>query len=368
MKRVLQVVGAMNVGGAEQLLMNVYRNIDKTKVQFDFLTFYKEGEQGFFDDEIRELGGNIINIDKPGLNILKNIKDVELVLKKQRYDVIHTHIGNNAAYALFAAKRCSVPIRIAHSHNATNISIGYLQKKYNALLNIIVNRSLTGCVACSSAAAEYRFTKKNINDRYMYVPNSIDFTQYLKEYDNSIIRESLGLADNETMLLQVGNLKVQKNQLFSVELMNLLKNTNCKLYFAGRAENEYGKRVKELVNKYNLESKVIFLGQRSDIPELTSAADIMLMPSNCEGLGIVLLEAQASGLHCIVSQAIQKEADLGVGLVTVCALDDKKSWIDAINECKTNNKYTIEERRKYLAESDFNLDKTISCFEKLYEL
>ena len=367
MTRVLQVVGKMNIGGAEQLVMNVYRNIDRTKVQFDFLTFYAQGESGYFDEEIKELGGGLINISPPKpFNYFENVKAVKDVLQKKHYDVIHTHIGNNAAFALIAAKQAGVPVRIAHSHNVNRRSGA--AKYYDAFLKRLLNKNITACAACSKEAATYRFSKAHMEHDYTYVPNAVDFSAYLQAYDTEKVRENIGIASEQKMLLQVGNFKWQKNQEFAVELLKKLEDKKIVLVFAGRAEGDYATKVKQKIKGYGIEPRVILLGQREDIPALMNSADVLLMPSIQEGLGIVLIEAQAAGLPAVVSDSIQPEADLDVGLVEHCALEDVAAWESAVKSALQKEHPTLETRKAYLQSSDFNLNKTVACFEQLYHL
>lgn len=369
MKHVLQVVGKMNIGGAEQLLMNVYRNIDRTKLQFDFLTFYENGEKGFFDDEIKSLGGRIINIPKPNkLKFISNVENVINVLKSDKYDAIHTHIGTNCSYALVAAKKCGVPIRIAHSHNTPNPKRNIATKFLDPFLKCISNSNLTYCCACSEEAAKFRFTKRNRINNYTYMPNAVDFDAYLKIYDAVNIRKELGIPEFTKVILQVGNFKQQKNQLFSMDIAKGLKEKGIDfiMLFAGKDEFEYGANVKKKAEEYDLNDVVRFLGSRTDIPELMSAADIMIMPSIYEGLGIVLLEAQASGLTCIVSEAIQPEADMNMGIFKTCSLNDKKSWINTIVASFNEKKPEIESRKAAIENSAFRLENTVKEFKKLY--
>ena len=370
MRRVLQVVGKMNVGGAEQLLMNVYRNIDKSKIQFDFLTFYDEGEQGYFDQEIIALGGRIINIRKPSeLTFFRNVKEVEDVLRQERYDAIHTHIGENCAYAIWGAKKTGIPIRIVHSHNSSRRNRSFFSYLYGNILKYISNIYLTKCCACSEKAGEFRFSKKNMKKKYFYMPNAINFADYLKDYDKNQIRSNEGITEDELMILQVGNFQQQKNQKFTIEVLRTMVEANikCKVVFAGRG-SKYGEKVKSKIQQYQLQDNVRFLGQRTDIPELMAAADVLIMPSIREGLGIVLLEAQASGLPCVVSESIQPEANLNGGLLQVCSLKDVESWKDCILEASKKPRLSQRERMTMIEKSSFRLEDTIDCFMKLYEV
>ncbi len=370
MKRVLQVVGKMNVGGAEQLLMNVYRNIDRSKVQFDFLTFYDEGEQGFFDQEIVNLGGRIINVCKPsGLMLWRHTKDVTNILSQEKYDAIHTHIGVNCVYALLAAKKFGIPIRIVHSHNTIQNHNSILLIIYEKLVKFVSNIYLTKCCACSENAGKCRFNKKNMETRYSYVPNAVDFSEYLKNHDRNQIRNKEGIGTDELMVLQVGNFNQQKNQKFSVDVLKMMVDANikCKFVFAGR-NSKYGEKVKKIIRHCRLEDKVKILGQRTDIPELMAAADVLIMPSIYEGLGIVLLEAQASALPCVVSEAIQPEANMNGGLLSVCPLSDVALWKNCILNVSKKTRLSQQERINLVNESPFKLEHTIECFMRLYEV
>lgn len=370
MKRVLHVVGKMNIGGAEQLLMNIYRNIDRSKIQFDFLTFYKQGESGYYDQEIIELGGRIINISKPSkIRFYHNVKNVVKILVKEQYAAVHTHIGSNCAYALVAAKKTNVPIRIAHAHNTPNPNRSLIIVMYENIMKGIINKCLTKCCACSKRAGDYRFTAKNMNERYTFIPNSVDFSRYLMKYERDAIREQIGIKNNELLVLQVGNFKEQKNQLFSIEILKRLKGNkvNCRFVFAGR-NSFYGSMVADKIKKYQLEDNTLLLGQRTDIPELMTAADVLIMPSIWEGLGIVLLEAQASGLPCVVSNAIQPEADLGAGLLKICNLDNLNMWEKNILDAVEYERLSQEQRIDLVKASLFTLENAIKCFLDLYEI
>lgn len=369
MIEVLQVVGKMNIGGAEQLVMNVYRNIDRTKVQFDFLTFYEKGESGYFDEEIKSLGGKIINIKPPKpFDFFGSVKAVRQVLSAKKYDAIHTHIGNNAAFALIAAKQVGVPVRIAHSHNVNRRSGA--AKYYDAFLKRLLNKNITACAACSREAAEYRFSKKHLENDYLYVPNAVDFSAYLKEADIQTKRKEIGIAEGQKCILQVGNFKWQKNQVFTIDLIErcFKNNKEAVFVFAGRAEGEYAETLKRKIETSGIKGNILLLGQRDDVALLMQAADAMVMPSIQEGLGIVLVEAQAAGLPSVVSECIQPEADMGVGLVERCALENFAAWESAVKSALQKEHPPLETRKAYLQNSDFNLNKTVACFEQLYHL
>lgn len=349
--------------------MNLLRNLDPDELQFDFLTFYGEGESGDFDAEIIDLGGSIINIPKPApLMFNRNVGAVKAVLKKKRYDAVHVHIGPNGAYAMIAAKQMGVPIRIAHAHNTKSTVSSFARNCYYWMLRKIINSSLTKCCACSNEAGRYEFSAKNFKSVYSFFPNAIDFSPYfLTAPCDASLRSELGLKKDDHIVIQVGNFKAQKNQAFMIEVAKriLAEDTSYYFVFAG-AQSEYGEQVHQLAVEYGIESHVFFLGVRKDIPELLHDSNVYVMPSKWEGLGIALLEAQAVGIPCVVSEVIQPEAVLSRELVTKCELDDMDQWMDAIIKCAIRDHLPANKCKEMINNSPFTIENALKCLDELY--
>ena len=331
MIRVLHIVGKMNRAGAETMLMNLYRNIDRTQVQFDFITFTQE--KGDYNEEILALGGKIFPIIAH--NPVQRMLMLRDFLKENSgYNIVHAHMLLNNAFHLLAAKMAGIKNLISHAHSTSNGKSGVIHKSYEKIsryLNLILS---TEKIACGEAAAEYLFTTKK--DVWV-MRNAIDLNVYQsiaiedKEYWSTIIPNFKGLK-----IIQVGRLNEVKNHLFSLDIAKKMKEQNVNFMFfivgQGPLENLICQKIKE----YGLEDHVKMLSVRSDVPELMAGADVMLMPSLHEGFPVVLVESQAIGLPSILSENIAREVDLNLGLIEFLSLKTLDPWVEILKnqECK----------------------------------
>ena len=327
--KVLHIVGSMNTGGTETMLMNIYRNIDRDKIQFDFLDFSQK--EAYYDKEIKELGGKVIKISNP-----TSIREISNVIKNNGpYKVIHAHTLFNCGFAMIAAKINNIDVRISHAHTNLDDESRIIRKVYVKLMKKIINKYSTKLLACSNAAGEYLFGSKALKtERYNYFPNLVDYENMMKpdEEEVKLFKRDNGL-NNSIVVGNIGTLKPSKNQEFLLKIVKILKerHINVKLIIVG--DGELKDRLVELAEKYNIVNNVIFTGVRKDINNMLSCMDVFVLPSIYEGLGLVLLEAQASGLQCVVSEAIQEEADLGLDLIEKLNLSDNEIlWADKIVE------------------------------------
>lgn len=324
MIRVLHVVGKMDRAGAETMLMNLYRNIDRTQVQFDFITF--TDETGDYDAEITQMGGKIIPIlaNNP---VERMIKLRQFIKQNPQYKIVHAHTLLSNAFHLLAAKGAGVKHRISHSHTISNGKLGKIDKLYEKWAISINKHLATQKIACGALAAHYLFgTAKNV----WILPNAIniDNTMTIARQSRNYIEQRLN--SKGLKIIQVGRLNKVKNHIFSIKVAEELEQRGIEftMYFIGQGplENELKQEVK---NKC-LENRVKFLGVRSDIPQLMSSADYMIFPSLFEGFGVVLVESQAVGLAAIASNHVPKEADFDLGLVKFLSLDSVNDWVDSL--------------------------------------
>lgn len=301
--RVLQVVTNMDRGGLETMLMNYYRHIDRTKVQFDFLTHRQE--RAAYDDEIEALGGRIYRLprlvpwSKSYLSELNRFFD-----EHPEYKIIHVHQDCLSSVILKAAAKHDVPVRIAHSHSANQdknikypIKLWYKRK---------IPRHATHLFACGKEAGDWMFS----GAPYQIVNNAIDAAAYTYDADKrGELRRQLVLAD-ELVIGHVGNFTQPKNHPFLLEIFTALlkKEPNAVLLLVGGGEEM--SQIREKAQKLGIAEHVHFLGVRSDVAGLMQAMDVFVFPSLYEGLGIALIEAQTAGLPCVVSDTIPHEAYL----------------------------------------------------------
>ncbi|WP_047983977.1 glycosyltransferase family 1 protein [Ornithinibacillus californiensis] len=327
--RVLQVVGGMNRAGTETMLMNIYRNIDRRKVQFDFISYYRD--EAHYDSEIRELGGRVIQLTKTN-----SISELVRTMKEfGPYDVVHAHTLYHSGIAFLAAFLAGVKVRIAHAHTTLDDENGLVRKLYISFMRYVIRMFSTNLLACSEEAGRYLFGRKGISGGdYSFFPNVIDYKQFLDEPTSQLntfkLEEGLG---KRVVIGHIGRFIDAKNHRFLLEIMNCLlaKDPSMKLLLVGDGDNK--SFIEKQVKQLGFEENVSFVGIRDDIPTMIHAMDVFVFPSTYEGLGMVLLEAQAGGIPCVVSQAIQPEADLGIGLMTKLSLEEgTEVWASKILE------------------------------------
>ncbi len=297
--RVLNVVPNMRAAGIETFIMNVYRNIDRSKVQFDFLVHNQEEE--FFDEEIKKLGGKIYRLSfKDDKNIFKYIKDLNKFFKEHKeYKIVHGHMQSMMPLYLYIAKRNKVPVRIAHCHR------GNFSKTLKGIILHIFSRFAkyfsTDNFACSDVAGKYLFK----NNKYEIIYNGINIEKFQFDAEKrKEIREKMSVHD-EYIIGHIGRFELEKNHKFLINVMKSIKNKKVVLWLIGEGTLEAD--IKKLVKKEGLENVVQFLGLRSDVNDLYQAMDCFVLPSFYEGLPVVGIEAQVAGLECLFSNNITKE-------------------------------------------------------------
>lgn len=370
--KVLHVVGKMNLGGTESFLMNLFRNIDNDKCKFEFLTYYEEDELGYFDEEIVSMGG-VIHRVRPAKywNAPIFISNIREVIRKGGYDVVHAHTTYNAGFALYAAYKENVPVRVVHSHNTNTGNKSFLKEMYQFVMKKTINTFSTNYLACSNAAACHMFSKKNmLTDRYAFLPNSVDLKSFLslknKQYVSDF-KEELNISQDTKIVGHVGRFGKAKNHDFIIKLFSALTKENSHYHLILVGDGQSRSLIESYVLNEGIQDKVSFLGLRSDISKIMSIMDVFILPSLYEGFGIVLLEAQASGLPCIVSENVQPEADLKIGLFEQVPLVDEAKWISKIisnSEMKKLDKKIIENA---ILDRGFSMKNTIEKLMTIYK-
>ena len=323
-ERVLQIVGRMDRAGAETMVMNLYRNIDRDRYQFDFVVF--TSDRGDYDDEIEALGGRIVRI--PGSNPIKRFLGLWRLLRRGAWDIVHSHTLFSSGLHLLAARLAGVPVRIAHSHSTAYAKgESVVGKKYQQFSRRLLSEAPTDYVACGRAAASYLFPDRS---DVTIIPNSIDVQAFL-DAPASEVRRELNIGPETLTIIQVGRLQPVKNHAFSLRIADSLRDAGQEFQMLFVGSGGLRDEIEGEVQKRNLERHVRLLGVREDIAALMGAADVMLMPSLHEGFPVVLVESQAAGLPAVVSDAVSSEVDLGLGLVEFVGLEASPSvWAERI--------------------------------------
>lgn len=331
--RVLHVIGVMNRGGAETMIMNLYRHIDRSKVQFDFVE--NSSEPAIFDEEIISLGGRIYRCPhyngKNHFTYVKWWKEFFQAHSKE-YPIVHGHLGSTAAIYLSMAKKYGA-YTIAHSHSAgTDHSMrSYLYR----IMSHNTRNVADYFFACSEAAGLDRFGRKVISGtHYAVLNNAIEVDRF--SYDQDVrqsVRRELGYGPNQIVVGHIGRYTKEKNHAFVLKIFYELKklNNDARLLMIGGGPLHT--QITQASERMGIFSDTVFTGVRSDVDQLVQAMDIFVLPSLYEGLPVTMVEAQAAGLPCIISDKVPPECILTEGLVDVLPLSaGAESWADAILE------------------------------------
>lgn len=362
MIKVLHCVSNMDRAGIETMLMNYYRNIDRDDIQFFFLC--NKNKPGAYDKEILDLGGKIFH--SPGLNPLKAFKYHKIVKKiiiENHIDIVHTHNGAFGLQALIAAKSVGVKVRIAHVHGTKidkNLKLP-LKLLYKTQLKHFANQFW----GCGIDAIKYYFGKNNVEkDNYYIMKNAIDIDKFrYNEEVRTKIRKELGISENEILIGHIGRFMPQKNHVFLIELFNeiLKKNKNYKLLLIG--DGELQEKIKNKVNELGISKNVIFTGNIPNTYEYYQAMDLFILPSLFEGLPVVGIEAQASGLNCLFSDTITKEVDFTNNVEYLSLKDSLNKWIDKIVEMSSKGRNIIKNE---ISDNGYSIRVEVKKLENKY--
>jgi len=326
--RVLHFQGRMGRGGAETFMMNTYRNIDRNKIQFDFLIYHDFKNTTPYNNEIEKLGGRIFSVPNPKKNIFAYILAVKKLLRDEKFDIVHNQVFFGGGLNLWLASEAGISKRITHSHSIKDGKKSVVLKGVRKTLDKLMFKYGTNFLACSHQAGLALFGK---NQSFSVVPNGIDLETYCsneKTRDESKLK--FNISPDTTVIGNIGRLEKEKNHKFLFEVFEeiLKKESNCILLIVGEGTLE--SELKDKVKQINIENKVKFLGVRDDIPKVLNAMDIMVMPSLYEGLPISAIEAQASGVKLVLSTEVPDEIKLSENVNFIGLDDAAEYWAEKI--------------------------------------
>lgn len=365
--RILQCVTIMNRNGLENRLMDIYRNIDKSVIQFDFMT--NRTEAGEFDEEIKQLGGRVYHMSRIApKSFFRYIGELRIFFQEHpEYKIVHSHLNTLSTWPLLMAKKAGVPVRIAHSRNASmdrNIKM-----VYKAFSRLFINGQATDRFACSRSAGVWLFGKQHVEKKTFHViPNAIQLDQFLySDEKRQEMRTELGIGEKELAIVCVARFSPQKNHTYLLRVFREIRNRKpeSKLYLVGQGELEQD--IRKQIAELGLQDHVRFLGSRSDVGAVLTAMDAFLFPSFYEGFGTVIIEAQCSALPMLASDSIPSETMLCDSVEFASIKEDPAVWAEKLlaliekTERKDNsalireNGYDI--RQSYAWMQQFYLDK-----------
>ena len=334
--RILQIVNVMDRAGLETMLMNYYRNIDRSKIQFDFLTH--RDTPGAYEKEIVSLGGNIYRA--PRLypqNYEKYFAFMKSFFEEHKeYKIVHSHIDSMSAFPLLAAKRAEIPYRISHSHSSRFDMDFKLPIKYLARLTVPYVANIY--CACGNKAAEFMYGSRTTK----IIHNAIDLKQFqYNEETRNEARKKLGI-DRQLVIGHVGRYYYVKNQEFLLDIVKIIKKeySDVQLLLVGKGQDE--SMLREKTARLGLTNNVHFLVDRADVCDLYQAMDVFVMPSLFEGLPVVGVEAQANGLPCLFSDNISSEVVITKQANTMSLKESPQAWANRILSLRRDKNLNVQ--------------------------
>ncbi|KAA8815152.1 glycosyltransferase family 1 protein [Bifidobacterium callitrichos] len=362
MKRALVVVSKMDTGGAETMMMKYYRALDKTKYQLDFAV--STDEEGFYDAEIKSLGGRIIRVTKKSSNPVKAMADIYRIARSGTYCCVIRNAENAmASLDLLVARLGGVGNTVFRSTNSNTSGKSAFERLSHILGMPILKIATKRMVAPSGVAARFMFGDKAVREgRYTLLPNAIAFEDYAFDADKRrILRDEHHISENTLMLGTVGRMVEQKNQAYSLDVLKELSNRgiNARLFLVGKGDKRQA--LEDKAQADGIFSKVTFLPPTPQVASLYSMFDVLLLPSFFEGMPNVLIEAQASGLTCITSDKVTPEAKLLDSTRYLPITQDAVSdWADACSAPNgTEDRLSIG---RAILNSPFNMHEAVKTF------
>ena len=326
--RVAQILNRMDSGGIESVVLNYYRHIDRSKVQFDF--YFAEGSRLPQRQELEQLGAGPYPIP-PYSHPVAYHKALYTAFKQRGYKIVHAHLSTMSIFPLFAAWRAGVPVRICHNHSTAHWGEGaktllkYILRPFNKIF-------ATEWFACGETAGRWMYSNKAFDaGKVTVMPNAIDTAKFAYDPDaRKRLRKELGIPQDAFVVGHVGRFTYAKNHVFLLKIFKELLKTeaNARLLLVGEGELE--QRTCQQAQELDIQDKVIFTGTRRDVNKLYSVMDVFCLPSRYEGMPVVAWEAQANGLACVFSDTVTKETMQSEKTIFVSLFSSVQNWVDKI--------------------------------------
>jgi len=322
-RRILHVFGGMDRGGAETMAMNLYRQIDRSRLQFDFAV--QTSRACHFDAEIASLGGRVLQLPVPAESGWRAYATafLETLGSYGPFDAVHSHVHHFSGFVLHLSRRRGIPVRISHSHsNGGSARVSLRRQAYERSMQFLIGRSATHLLGCSRQACEALFGRECWSDgRVQLAPNAISLADYAATAESRhLLRQELGVSPDAPLIGHVASFTEPKNHLFTIEVFRELSRALPDAHFVLVGDGALRPKIEAAVRAAGLGARVHLLGIRGDVPRIMGALDLLLLPSLWEGLPVVLVEAQAAGVPCLVSNAVTRDADIATGLLRFTSL------------------------------------------------
>lgn len=357
---ILHVVSNLNCGGAETLIMNLYRNIDKSKFNFDFICLNSK-INGAYEPEILKSGGKIYKVQEGK----SKLKTLHKILKENNYEVVHSHVMFYSGFVHIISKINNVKKRITHSHSTSDTKRETIFRKlYMSFSRILINIFSNIKISCGDKAAKYLYGH---NKNYIILKNGIDLDKYcnVSTFDLNKLRDNLKLKEDDFIIGHVGNFLDVKNQIYFVDFAKEMIKYNKKVKIVLVGDGKNYNEISNIIKKEKLTKYIILAGHRDDINIFMNLFDAFVMPSLYEGFPLVVVEALAGDNICFLSDNISNETNLIEGRVFYFnLLESKEKLID--NILKTvKNKKNIDIKSE-LTKKGYSIKETTNIISSIY--
>jgi len=370
-RKILHVVPAMNRGGIETSLMHILRHVDRVHYRMDFLTL--QAMAGAYDDEIRALGSRVLACPASPWPWQFARRFARILREFGPYDIVHSHVHYFGGFALMLAARQGVPGRIAHSrydNRVVEMKRWWPRRLYVRSMKHLIRRYSTFRVAISRTAADDLFDSTWSDDPWFrMIFSGRDFSTYMEQHDRTGVRRALGLPDDALVVGHAGRFYPVKNHDFVVDVAaEVMKRApQARLLLVGDGPDQ--SRIEARVRALKIADRVVFTGAHTDVAKLMAAAmDVFVFPSHHEGLGLVLVEAQAAGLPCVLSDALPEEVDVVPALMhRLSPAAPAEAWADRLLAVAAGPRPTADSALAAVTESDFAIDRSLERLLQVYD-
>ncbi|MDM8247294.1 glycosyltransferase [Lacrimispora saccharolytica] len=364
MKKILEIIGSLKIGGQEKIGKEIGLHIDKKKYEIHYLVFDKE--KGEYEKELNAEGIKIFHFPEPSEGYLRYLMNLKKLLKENNYSIIHAHTMFNCGWAMFMGWYMKVPCRISHSHSIkmADFHYGTIMKIYQGLMRQLIKRFGTEFIGCGKAAGQWLFGKNFFEKRGKILYNGIDTRQFLFSIDTRIkMREKLNLQ-NQFVIGHAGHFAQVKNQKFLIALMpEIIKEIpEARLILVG--DGELKVTLQKECENLGIMDRVIMTGNVLNVADYLCAMDVFVFPSLYEGMPLSVIEVQCNGLPCVISDSVPDDVYLTDLIRPLSLKDPIEKWILEIGSAKRKNE---ESYGKQMRKSEFDISVMLQKLYRIYD-
>lgn len=361
-KHILHVLGALEYGGVPMMLLNFYRHIDRSRYQFDFLHYAGDVP---YHDEIRAMGGRIFKVPSMGkAGLVGYVKALRRVMAAEGpFEAVHIHTNYMAGFIAWVARTCGIRKRICHMRGT------FIRKRSIRLalpfLRLLIRLNATKRLSVSHESGRFFYGRAP----FTVIKNAVDLEGYFSVTAEAAaaMRRELGAAPGQIAVGHVARFTEEKNHRFLVEVAKKLEEAGRDFKFCFAGGGPLLEPVRALFAEAGLAGRAVFLGNREDVPALMHAFDVTVLPSFSEGLPNVVMQSQAAGTPCVLSDALTREVDVGLGLLCYCSLASAEDWANCISRAEQDARPDRGAISAAFARGGFDIRAAAKTLEGIYE-